>query len=178
MMGASRWLDGLLARLPSTGEAGEAALRVLRERRVRIRVRAQSSGARWTLFGNIEFNPIYVDGKDDLYALSLLVHEVHHLKQGWHRALSVQGELEAWQIQFAYLKSLTSVYSPYPQHNAIIAELMSLSPSRRGHLQRARSLMQQFAGKKYRIDLLPLFPLASEIRFRLGKKVMDAENAD
>ncbi|MBV6394999.1 MAG: hypothetical protein HFACDABA_00570 [Anaerolineales bacterium] len=160
----SSWLDGLLARLPSTGEAGEAALRALRERRVRIRVRRQSSGARWTLFGNIELNPMYVEGREDAYALSLLVHEVHHLKQGWHLALSVQGELEAWQIQFAYLKSLTGAYSSHPQHNAVIAELMSLSPSDRGHLRRARALMQQFAGKKYRIDLLPLFPLAAEIR--------------
>lgn len=164
------WLDNLIARLDTTGEAGEAAIHYLRGRRVRIRVRKQHSGARWTLFGNIEMSPAYVDGKNDPYALSLLVHEVHHLKQGWHLALSVQGELEAWQIQFAYLKSLTGTYSPYPQHNAIITELMSFSPSNREHLKRCRVLMQQFAGKKYRIDLLPLFPLAKEVRNRLTGK--------
>lgn len=166
------WLDNLLTRLPSTGEAGEVALRYLTERRTRIRVRKQHSGARWTLFGDIEVSPAYVDGKNDPYALSLLVHEVHHLKQGWHLALSVQGELEAWQIQFAYLKTLTGNYSPYPQHNAIITEMMSFSPSNREHLKRSRALMQKFAGKKYRIDLLPLFPLGNEIRHWLTRQAM------
>lgn len=180
MTATNPWLDNLLARLPSTGEAGEAAVRYLTQRRTRIRVRKQHSGARWTLFGNIEFNPIYVDGKNDPYALSLLVHEVHHLKQGWHLALSVQGELEAWQIQFAYLKSLTGTYSPHPQHNAIITELMSFSPSDREQLKRCRVLMQQFAGKKYRIDLLPLFPMANEVQFWLmgRRRTSDAENTD
>lgn len=174
------WLDNLLARLDITGEAGKAVLRYLRERRVRIRVRKQHSGARWTLFGNIEMSPAYIEGMNDPYVLSLLVHEVHHLKQGWHLALSVQGELEAWQIQFAYLKSLTGTYSPYPQHNAIISELMTFSLSNREHLERCRVLMQQFAGKKYRIDLLPLFPLTREIRFLLKRKrnKSDAENTD
>jgi hypothetical protein len=102
--------------------------------------------------------------------LSLLVHEVHHLKQGWHLALSVQGELEAWQVQFAYLKSLTQKYSPYPQHEATITELMMLSPSNREHLKHARVLMQRFAGKKYRIDLYPLYPLAREIQFLLRRE--------
>ena len=157
-------LDSLLVRLGATGEAGEAARRYLCERRVKVRVRKQSSGARWTLFGNIELSPSYAD-ENDPYALSLLVHEVEHLKQGPVKALSVQGELEAWQIQFEYLKSLTKRYSPVPQHEAIITELMSLSPSNREHLKRARALMQQFAGKKYRIDLLPLYPLGREIWF-------------
>ena len=170
MTATNPWLDTLLARLASTGEAGEAALRYLTERRTRIRVRKQNSGARWTVFGNIEVSPAYVDGKNDPYALSLLVHEVHHLKQGWHLALSVQGELEAWQIQFAYLKSLTGNYSPYPQHNAIIAELMTFSLHNREQLKRCRILMQQFAGKKYRIDLYPSFPLMKEIRFWLTGK--------
>ena len=170
MTATTLWLDNLLARLPSTGEAGEASLRYLTERRTRIRVRKQNSGARWTLFGNIEMSPIYAEGKNEAYALSLLVHEVHHLKQGWHLALSVSGELEAWQVQFAYLKSLTKKYSPLPQHDATITELMSLSQSNREHLKRARVLMQQFAGKKYRIDLYPSFPLGREIRYWLTGK--------
>ena len=170
MTASNPWLDNLLARLPSTGEAGEAAHRYLTQRRTRIRIRKQNSGARWTLFRNIEFNPIYLDGKNDPYALSLLVHEVHHLKQGLHLALSVSGELDAWQVQFAYLKSLTKKYSPVPQHEATITELMSLSPSNREHLKRARVLMQQFAGKKYRIDLYPLLPLGKEFLYKTGWK--------
>jgi len=167
------WLDQLLLRLPSTGEAGEAALTFIRQRRVRVRIQRQrSSGARWTVFGNILMNPSFADGKRNEYALSLLVHEVHHLKQGKHKALSVHGELEAWQVQFAYLRALTGRYSANPSNDATIAELMTLSLTDRSHLARARALMQAFAGKKYRIDLLPLYPLLYEIRWRLTKRAM------
>jgi hypothetical protein len=34
-------------------------------------------------------------------------------------------------------------------------------------LSRARALMQAYAGKRYRVDLLPLYPLPVEIKFRL-----------
>lgn len=34
-------------------------------------------------------------------------------------------------------------------------------------LKRARGLMRAYAGKGYRVDLLPLYPLPAEIRFRL-----------
>jgi hypothetical protein len=38
-------------------------------------------------------------------------------------------------------------------------------------LRRARNLMQAYAGKGYRADLLPLYPLGKEIRYRLtGRK--------
>jgi hypothetical protein len=171
-MTSSPWLDQLLFRLGATGEAGEAASGFLRDRRVRVRLRPQSAGARWTPLGDIELNPIYARGGQDEYALSLLVHEVHHLKQGKHKALSVHGELEAWQVQFAYLRSLAGKYSGHPPHEAIIAELMSLSFTDRAHLTRARTLMQSFAGKKYRIDLLPLYPLLYEIRYWLMGQAM------
>jgi predicted SprT family Zn-dependent metalloprotease len=164
------WLDGLLARLPSTGEAGEAAHRYLSDHRVRVSVCKQPTGARWTIFHSLEVNPMYADGKSDSYVLSLLVHETHHLRQGLYKALSVQGELEAWQIQFAYIKALAKKYSPNPQAEIVIAELMTLSPSNREHLKRARELMQKFAGKEYKIYYLPLFPLGSEIWFRLTGK--------
>jgi len=43
----------------------------------------------------------------------------------------------------------------------------------RPNLRRARSLMQTFAGRGYRADLLPLYPLHKEIRcwLKLGKPV-------
>ena len=172
-MTSSAWLDQLIVRLETTGEAGETALDFLRQRRVRVRLRKQSSsGARWTVFGNILMNPVFTDGRNDEYALSLLVHEVHHLKQGKHKALSVHGELEAWQVQFSYLKALTGRYYKIPPHEATIAELMSLSLVDRDHLKRARTLMQKFAGKKYRVDLFPLYPLLDEIRFQLTGRTM------
>ncbi len=102
-------LDELLARLDETGEAGRAAREYIRHRRVRVRLRRQSTGARWTPFGNIELSPTQLG--NEAYALSLVVHEVCHLKQGILSALSVRGELEAWQEQFAFLKSLTGKYS-------------------------------------------------------------------
>ena len=155
-------LDQLIARLEETGPEGRAARDYLRARRIRVGLRPQSSGARWTPFGNIEMNPTQM--ANEAYALSLLVHEVRHLKQGKIRALSVLGELEAWQEQFAYLKTLTGKYSSSPRHQAMIEEMMTLSLDSRSDLDRARQLMREFAGPKYHIYWLPLFPLISGLQ--------------
>jgi len=161
-------LDKLLARLDETGPEGRAARDFLRARRVRVGLRPQPTGARWTVFGHIELDPSNL--ADEAYALSLIVHEVRHLKQGILGALSVRGELEAWQEQFAYLKSLTGRYSSNQRHQAIVEKLMELSLDNRADLQRARQLMQEVGGKKYRIDLLPLYPLGQEIWFWTTKR--------
>lgn len=150
-------LEKLLARLDETGTEGAAAQKFIANRRVRVSLRKQPTGARWTPFGHIELNPSQM--KDEPYALSLIVHEVRHLKQGIFHALSVQGELEAWQEQFAYLKAQTGKYTNSSSHEALIEELMTLSPDDRADLLRARALMQKYAGKKYRINWLPIFPL-------------------
>jgi len=149
-------LEKLLARLDETGEEGIAAHEYIASRRVKVGLRKQPTGARWTPFGHIELNPSQM--QDELYALSLIVHEVRHLKQGIFHALSVQGELEAWQEQFAFLKAQTGRYANSSSHETLIEELMRLSPADRTDLLRARSLMQEYAGKKYRINWLPLFP--------------------
>ncbi|MCZ7550180.1 MAG: hypothetical protein M5U11_13685 [Anaerolineales bacterium] len=90
---------------------------------------------------------------------------MRHLKQGLVAALSVRGELEAWQEQFAFLKSLTGRYASSPRGCAVIEELMTLSLESRADLLRARELMREFAGPKYRINWLPLFPLGRKPRF-------------
>jgi hypothetical protein len=54
--------------------------------------------------------------------LTLLIHEEKHLQQGIFVALSVYGELEAWQLKFRLYHELTHD----PIHPAI-AELMTLS---------------------------------------------------
>ncbi|RJP52724.1 MAG: hypothetical protein C4583_06180 [Anaerolineaceae bacterium] len=149
-------LDKLLTRLEGTGPEGRAARDFLQERRVKVGLRPQPTGARWTIFGHIELHPAQID--NEAYALSLIVHEVRHLKQGLLGALSVRGELEAWQEQFAFLKSQTGQYTASPRHNAIIEQLMTLSLDSRADLQRARALMREYAGPKYRIHWLPLFP--------------------
>jgi predicted SprT family Zn-dependent metalloprotease len=156
-------LEKLLARLDETGPEGRAARDYLVGRRVRVGLRPQPTGARWTIFGRIELNPSQL--ANEAFALSLIVHEVRHLKQGLFGALSVRGELEAWQEQFAFLKSLTGRYAASPRHNAIIEELMTLSLNSRTDLQRARVRMREYAGKKYRINWLPLYPLVGVIRF-------------
>ena len=161
-------LDKLLARLDETGPEGRAARDFLRARRVRVGLRPQPTGARWTVLGGIQLSPSQL--ADEAYALSLIVHEVRHLKQGILGALSVRGELEAWQEQFAYLKSLTGRYSSNQRHQAIVEKLMELSLDNRADLQRARQLMQEVGGKKYRIDLLPLYPLGQEIWFWTTKR--------
>jgi hypothetical protein len=150
-------LDKLLDRLDETGPEGRAARDYLAVRRIRVGLRPQPTGARWTVLGGVQLSPSQL--ANEAYALSLIVHEVRHLKQGVLGALSVRGELEAWQEQFTYLKSLTGRYSASPQRASIIEELMTLSINSRADLQRARALMREYAGPKYRIDWLPLFPL-------------------
>ena len=169
-------LEKLLARLDETGPEGRAARDYLAGRRVRVGLRRQPTGARWTALGGIQLNPSQL--ADEAYALSLIVHEVRHLRQGVFGALSVRGELEAWQEQFAFLKLQTGKYSASPRHEAIIEELMTLSLDSRADLQRARALMREYAGPKYRINWLPLYPLGRKIIYWLKSKKQPQMNTD
>ena len=164
------WLETLIERLEACGPVGQSTREYLRQRNVTLGVRPQPTGARWTMFSHIDLRPDFATGKDDAYALSLIVHEVQHLRQGWLTALSVYGELKAWQMQFEFLKSLTGKYSASSKNEEIITELIALSITNRADLKRARGLMQAFAGKKYRIDLLPSYPIGREIWFWLTGK--------
>ena len=40
----------------------------------------------------------------------------------------------------------------------------------RANLRRARDLMQAYAGKGYRVDLLPLYPMQNEINYWITRK--------
>jgi hypothetical protein len=167
------WLAQLLANLEETGAEGRAAVAYLRARGIAVGFHDQSTGARWKLGGRLELHPRFAGGPADApYALALIVHEVRHLRQGVLTALSVYGELDAWQVQFRFIKSLMGRYSEVRQQDQLVAQLMSLPVNwDRRILEEARSLMQQYAGKGYRIDLLPLYPLNREILWRLGHKV-------
>ena len=166
------WLDQLLAELGHCGPQGRAALCFLTEQRVKVSLHDQPTAARWTAFGNIQLHPRYAKGASDApYPLSLIVHEVQHLKQGVFTALSGFGELNAWQTQFSFLKSLTGCYHSDSQSNALITELMSLSLNGdRKVLIRALNLMRAYAGKGYRVNLLPLTPLPREILFFISRR--------
>lgn len=165
------WKKDLLESVALMGDAGRDAAKYLRDHRTYIgfrRVR-KNVGAFWTILGTIHLNTVYYSletNPADPRVLTLLIHEVKHLQQGIFTALSVYGELEAWQLQFRLYHQMTSA----KKHQAI-EELMSLPLNwDRAVLKRARGLMQEYAGKGYRADLLPLYPLGKEILYRLYKQ--------
>ena len=162
----SVWVNQLLERVGELGDEGRAAVRYLLTNKTQIgfkRVRP-NVGAFWTIFGNIRLNSIYYTydtAIDDLRIRTLIIHEARHLEQGLLTALSVYGELDAWQLEFRIYHRLKETY-PHPA----IAELMTLPLEYdREVLRKAATLMQQYAGKGYRVDLLPLFPAGREIKY-------------
>jgi len=81
-------------------------------------------------------------------------------------ALSVYGELDAWQLEFGIYHRIKGVFP-----HAAIEELMSLPLEHdRSILKKAAHLMQAYAGKGYRADLLPLFPVSKEIKYQIIRR--------
>ncbi len=169
----SDWLAQVREDLRHSSPAGAAAAAYLTDHRIPLGLHSQPTGARWTLGRRIQLHPRYAGGPADApYVLGLIVHEVEHLRQGALNALSVHGELEAWQAQFSYIMDMTGRYHEDPVRNQIVRNLIELELCwSRGVLETARSLMSAYAGKGYRIDLLPLYPLPREILFRLLGRV-------
>lgn len=162
----SVWVNQLLERVSELGDEGRAAVRYILSNKTQIgfkRVRP-NVGAFWTVFGNIRLNSIYYTydtSLEDLRIKTLIIHEARHLEQGLLTALSVYGELDAWQLEFRIYHRIMGTY-PHPT----IAELMTLPLGYdRVVLKRAVSLMQAYAGKGYRADLLPLFPAGREVKY-------------
>lgn len=169
---AAQSLNGLDAALKRTGELGAGTARFIREHAIRIGFRAQSAGARWTIDRRIELNPQFArDLTLSAYGLSLVVHEVRHLQQGWVTALSVYGELDAWQTQFGFLSSLSATVPGTEVHRAAVRELLSLPLDwDRTILSNARRLMQEYGGRRYRVDLLPLYPFPHELAYLIARR--------
>ena len=125
-MEQTNWQENLLEALVRLGADGHAAAEFLRAHKTYIgfwRVR-KNVGAFWTGLRTIHFNSVYYSRNtsvNDAGMLTLLIHEVKHLQQGVFLALSVYGELEAWQLQFRLYHQLTNA----PVHPAI-AELLTL----------------------------------------------------
>ena len=165
------WMENLLEAVMQVGEEGRVAAEFVRARRIKIGFRqARSSiGAFWTPFGNIRLNSKYYTYEtplDDLRIKTLIIHEARHLQHGIITALSVYGELDAWQLEFSIYHRIREKY-PHPA----IAELMTLPLGYdRIVLKKAAYLMQAYAGKGYRIDLLPLFPWNRELRFWMTRQ--------
>jgi len=173
MNNISEWNSAVLGNLSNAGPDGIAAVDYIRRHRTKLGFQKQSDStwAKWTITRAIYLNPkVYnPDIVDDAYMLSLIAHEAHHLRQGPFVALSVYGELEAWQLGFRVYHAIKGNY----RHHAI-DELMTLHVGwDRAVLQHATELMQEFSGKGYRIDLLPFYPLGHEVAYRLFRKVPD-----
>jgi hypothetical protein len=165
----STWVHDLVQHLEHFGPEAAAALDYIHKHRIKLGLHDQPTGARWTIRRRIDLNPSFAAGPaDDAAAVSLLIHEVRHLQQGPLTALSVYGEMEAWQLQFRFLKEIRGRYHADPSRDAILAEIIEQPLGwERGVLQHVRELMQHYAGPAYRIDLLPLYPLHRELVFRL-----------
>ena len=103
-----------------------------------------------------------------------MIHEVRHLRQGPLVALSVYGELDAWRAQFAFLRGL-SVPAPGSDYQRDRIRLLLALPLGwdRNVLSTARQLMRDYAGKAYRVDLLPLYPFHRELIYALIGRVPD-----
>ena len=165
------WMENLLNAVIQVGDEGRVAADYLRSRRTKIgfKLVRPNVGAFWTVFGNIRLNSHYYTYEtplDDLRIKTLIIHEARHLQQGIITALSVYGELDAWQLEFGIYYRVKGKY-PHPA----IAELMTLPLKYdRDVLKKAAILMQAYAGKGYRVDLLPLYPLNREIRYRVFRQ--------
>jgi len=165
------WKENLLDAVTQLGEEGRAAVEFLRARRAKIGFRKvrPNVGAFWTPLGNINLNSRYYTYEtpfDELRIKTLIIHEARHLQQGLIVALSVYGELDAWQLEFGIYHRIQGKYP----HSAI-ADLMKLPLGYdRAVLKEAACLMQAYAGKGYRADLLPLFPLPREIKYWVTRR--------
>lgn len=163
------WFSQVLDTLAATNETGRQAAEYLSTRRVPLRLAKinKAAGAMWSLAGQVTLNAHYYSPTtppNHARLLSLLVHEARHLQQGPLVAFSVYGELDAWQVDFTFQKSLTGKFA-----SGYVEELCSLPlVMDRQVLKQARALMQQHAGRGYRVDLLPLYPLNREITYWLG----------
>ncbi len=169
-MSKQTWTATVCEYLEQSGEIGAQTAQFLRERQTPVTFEKDrpAVGAAWTPWRSVKINALHFSPEkiDHPRLLSLVVHEVRHLQQGFFTALSVYGELDAWQVDFNFQKALTGQYP-----TAEIAELCALPlVFDRQVLERARALMQAYAGKGYRIDLLPLYPLPREIRYWLTRK--------
>ncbi|HIE24449.1 MAG TPA: hypothetical protein EYP74_00445 [Anaerolineales bacterium] len=165
------WEEAILKKLVDTGDVGSESVEYIRRHKVKISFGefSKSTGAKWFLFQRIALNMRYFSMNTDLddpALLSLLVHEVHHLKQGVFLALSVYGELDAWQVGYRFYKEIRPV-----QLAPVLEEILTLPLNwERDNLRYAAKLMQDYAGKGYHINWLPLYPFYKELRYWLTRQ--------
>ena len=168
-MNNSEWRERFLEVVVNCSSEGREAVEYIHANNINIGIKSarKSVGAFWTFTKSAYLNSVYFSQDSSLnnpQAWALLVHEIRHLQQGWRTALSIYGELDAWQYQYALLKKLTQ--KPLPER---MEEILALPLNMdRQNLSRARRLMVQIAGKGYLADLLPLYPIHLEMSYWLS----------
>ena len=170
-MNETEWREQFLKTVSECCAEGLEAVEYIRARRVLVGIRRarKSVSAFWTLANAVHLNSQYYSQESSLIdpkAWTLLIHEARHIQQGWTTALSIYGELDAWQLQMKIYKRITG-----KQLIPLLEEIISLPLNMdRQNLQHARELMTQYAGKNYGANLLPLYPIGKEIRFWVTRK--------
>ncbi|MDD2921760.1 MAG: hypothetical protein PHQ36_05680 [Anaerolineales bacterium] len=165
------WREKFLEAVAACSNEGREAAEYIRARGTYIGLRGarKNVGAFWVLTRSIYFNAAHYSREDSIAnpaAWTLLIHEVKHLQQGFFTALSIYGELEAWQIQFRLYKKITG-QNLHPALEEIVSLPLNME---RENLRRARKLMTDYAGVMYGANLYPLYPLHREIKYWLTRK--------
>jgi hypothetical protein len=145
----TRWTQTILHNLESAGSVGSRTADYIFKNSVKIFTINNTATNMWwrPKFGvkGLQIrNTLYVSKfiadkeANDPWALMLFVHETRHLEQGFRKAFSVYGELEAWQVGYNFYKTL-------PDHGYIrqfVEELLKIPLSHdKGALREAKNLI-------------------------------------
>ena len=152
----------------NAGPYGQHAAEYLIANNVQLGFRKQKTGAMWWIDRNIYLSSnsysLQTNPNNNPYMLSLIAHEAKHLEQGPVVALSVYGELEAWQLQHEVYKDLMG--DPKASLGTEWDELSALPLNySRSNLEEASGLMKGIGGPEYHIELLPSYPALMEIGY-------------
>lgn len=167
----SEWTEKYFEKVAQSSSEGREAVEYVRTRKIKVGMRRarKSVGAFWTLEGRFFLNSVHHTQDSVLEnprAWTLFVHEVRHLQQGMLTALSIYGELDAWQVEFNLYKRLTGK----TLHENLEGLLSLPLNMNRDNLQHARRLMMQYAGKNYGANWLPLYPIHKEIKYWVTRR--------
>ena len=168
------WLEKYFEKVAASSEEGAEAVRFVRGSRIRVGMRRarRSVGAFWKFGKAFYLNKAHYTMESALEnprAMTLFVHEVRHMQQGVLTAMSVYGELDAWQVEFRLYKRLTGK-TLKPELEELLVLPLSFD---RSTLKRARQLMTKFAGVWYGAWILPLYPIQIEIVFWVTRMQYD-----
>lgn len=146
--GYSNWESQALSKLYGEGgREGRNAVNNIVKNDIHIVFNPETQPAAWHLFSN----DIYLDSDQyseqsdptNPYMLSLIAHEAVHLEQGPLKAITLAGEVEAWQTQFRVYKTMVG---RYPGNQDAVENIMTLDAGNldSNDLQNTRVWMKDF----------------------------------